>query len=112
MKSQLQTKIEFDHEKVKLAGDWALEISKALGADCYINPSSGRCLFDEREFLDSGIDICYFDVNCNPFVENQSPNRQYSIIDSMLHFSPSEILTLAAECSCILTPEKFKLAEL
>jgi len=38
-------------------GDWAFEISKALGASEYINPPGGAELFDHRQFYDAGIKL-------------------------------------------------------
>lgn len=38
-------------------GDWALEISKALGATEYINPPGGTELFDRKKFHEAGIKL-------------------------------------------------------
>jgi len=38
-------------------GEWALEISSQLGADSYVNPASGRGLFDKKAFADRGISL-------------------------------------------------------
>jgi hypothetical protein len=38
-------------------GDWALEISKALGATEYINPPGGEGLFDRKKFHEAGIKL-------------------------------------------------------
>jgi hypothetical protein len=44
------------------AGDWALEISSRLGATAYLNPASGRALFDPSRFAERGIDLRFVDV--------------------------------------------------
>ena len=47
----------FDYSKVKLPGDWALEISKQMGGNEYINPYSGKELFDSLKFLKNNIKL-------------------------------------------------------
>jgi len=44
------------------AGQWALEISTALGADHYVNPPNGRGLFDAAAFAARGIRLSFTDV--------------------------------------------------
>lgn len=39
------------------AGDWALHISRQLGASHYINPASGQALFDPEKFAAHGITL-------------------------------------------------------
>lgn len=74
--------------------DWALNISKYLGADCYINPISGSQLFNKDDYKESHIDIKFlkvknFDnqnnIKCNQLIHN------LSIIDVMMFNSPEEI---------------------
>ena len=38
-------------------GDWALGISKALGASEYVNPSGGIKIFDPEKFMKAGIKL-------------------------------------------------------
>jgi hypothetical protein len=40
-------------------GEWALEICSQLGAGSYLNPSSGKALFDRTRFVERGIDLYY-----------------------------------------------------
>jgi len=47
----------FNYDNVKQSGDWALEISKQLGATEYINPIGGIELFDNEKFKVSGISL-------------------------------------------------------
>jgi hypothetical protein len=49
----------FDYYSVNGAGDWALEISKQKKASAYINPISGRELFDKEKFSSNGINILF-----------------------------------------------------
>lgn len=40
-------------------GEWALHISKRLGAAEYRNPSGGRDIFDPQQFQDAGIQLSF-----------------------------------------------------
>lgn len=53
-------------------GQWALEISTALGADEYLNPPGGRELFDPAAFAARGIKLSFtelprFEYDCRPY---------------------------------------------
>lgn len=73
-------------------GDWALEISSALGATGYVNPPNGRELFDPDKFARRGIGLSFTEVMdfrypCGPytFVE------RLSILDVLMWNSPASI---------------------
>jgi len=42
-------------------GDWALAISRMLGASCYVNPAGGRHLFRPEDWRTAGIDLAFLD---------------------------------------------------
>jgi len=48
---------------IQHSGQWALEICKCERARTYINPISGRHLFDENEFSDCGLALNFFDYS-------------------------------------------------
>ena len=52
---------EFDYTNVRGSGDWALEISKQMGVDEYINPIGGKELFDVKKFDTEGIKIRFLE---------------------------------------------------
>jgi len=74
-------------------GDWALEISKALGADEYINSPGGRDLFDSSKFEEADINLTIH--NPKPFEYEQ---RGYefisglSIVDILMWNSKDDII--------------------
>lgn len=75
---------------IRRPGDWALEISSALGASEYVNPPNGRTLFSKDAFESRGITLTFTDLvdyryDCGPyrFVDH------LSIID-VLMWNPSE----------------------
>jgi hypothetical protein len=65
-------------------GQWALEISCALGADVYLNPPGGRDIFRADEWKDRNIRLGF--TNLVSFVY---PTRHYSFIE---HLSIIDVL--------------------
>lgn len=71
---------EIDH-----AGQWALEISAALGADRYINPPGGRAIFIPQDWKDRGIELRFLEPKplayaCPPY----EPVENLSILDVLM----------------------------
>ena len=55
----MSSKRGFDYSGVNDSGEWALEISKQMDASEYINPISGREIFDNGKFNSNGIKITF-----------------------------------------------------
>lgn len=73
-------------------GDWALEISRAVGAGEYINPSGGAALFDESKFAAHNIKLIIQSFtnmiySCGAYQFEPG----LSIIDVMMWNSPEQI---------------------
>ena len=73
-------------------GEWALHISRALGATEYRNPSGGRSIFDPAQFETAGIQLSFHEHRelrypTGPF--EFVPNL--SILDAMMWVSQSEL---------------------
>ena len=73
-------------------GQWALEISSALGAEEYLNPPGGRGLFDVAAFAARGIRITFtelpeFAYACRPY--QFIPNL--SILDVLMWNEPVRV---------------------
>jgi hypothetical protein len=73
-------------------GQWALEISAALGADEYVNPPSGRPIFRQEEFDERGIRLTFtelvdyrYDCKGYQFVEH------LSIVDVLMWNEPAAV---------------------
>lgn len=79
--------------EVNAPGDWALEISKALGATEYLNPPGGAELFDPGSFGQAGIRLTIQDYT--PLVY-ECPGYTFepnlSIIDVMMWLPPERVL--------------------
>lgn len=65
-------------------GQWALEISSALGVDAYLNPPGGRDIFRANEWKNRGIQLGF--TNLVSFVY---PTRHYTFIE---HLSILDVL--------------------
>jgi hypothetical protein len=57
------SELEIDLPRACDPGEWALHISKSLGADEYRNPAGGRFLFDEALYSSNGITLSYHEHN-------------------------------------------------
>jgi hypothetical protein len=73
-------------------GDWALEISRAVGASEYINPIGGAALFDRKRFEEHGIKLTIQSFtsmiyDCSPYQFEPA----LSIIDVMMWNPPAKI---------------------
>ncbi len=87
--SQMNLKVE---DVIGAPGDWALEISRVMKADEYLNGSSGAALFDERKFNAHNIKLLIqsfanMEYSCGPLQFEPG----LSIIDVMMWNSPEEI---------------------
>lgn len=77
---------------VQAPGEWALEISHALGATHYVNPVGGEAIFEPSRFRQRGIDLML-----RPFDNLVYTCRGYafepalSILDVLMWNSPQEI---------------------
>jgi len=73
-------------------GGWAPAIASAIGAEEYLNPISGRALFDPVDFAERSIDLCFLDMPA--FVYDTGPFKfepNLSILDVMMWNSPRAI---------------------
>jgi len=73
-------------------GEWSLEICSVLGATSYINPASGREIFDAAAFARRGISLSF--AEANEFTYNVAPYKHepnLSIIDVLMWNSPAVV---------------------
>ena len=75
------------------AGDWAPYICEMLGATEYVNPMSGRALFDKMEFQQRGVSLFFaefekFEYSTTPY----SYEPHLSILDVMMWNTPEDIV--------------------
>jgi hypothetical protein len=79
------SEMNLEIEEVTHAGEWALNISKALGAKVYINPVGGKELFDQAQFIAAGIAIKFMGNDVLPYSQHRGVYEPgLSIIDVMM----------------------------
>lgn len=87
-------------ERISNPGDWALEITKAINGDTYINPPGGMHLFDRKEFNDNGVNLLSCENHLSEYKQN---NEEFvnglSIIDVLMFNSPDETMELIKDYS-------------
>jgi hypothetical protein len=76
-------------------GEWALEISSALGASEYVNPPGGRDLFDNRKFQERGIDLQFLTLSQHLY-DQKRPEFIFglSVIDALMFNTPEAVRQL------------------
>ena len=107
IKYRISSEIEFNRTEVKGPGEWALEISKALGANEYINPPGGYEIFDEEKYALSNVKLKFLKSNLSPYRQSwrESFTEGLSIIDVMMFCSKDEINQLLLTDFKLLTKE-------
>lgn len=89
----IQSEMNIKLPSINHSYEWALNISKNLNAQTYINPSGGKEIFDVTQFQKSKINIKFLETYLTNY---HSSNTHYfisglSIIDVMMFCHPQEI---------------------
>ena len=72
-------------DEVHDSGEWALNISKALNASEYVNPTGGIELFDKEKFDQNDIALKFLRINLKPYNQKKAKFIEgLSIIDVMM----------------------------
>lgn len=76
-------------------GEWALNITKALGGTEYINPTGGVEIFDKAQYDAAGISLEFLGNNLPPYSQRRAAFEPgLSIVDAMMFNSPEQIRAL------------------
>jgi hypothetical protein len=82
---QIFSEMDLNIEPVHDAGEWALNISKAIGATHYINPPGGVELFDKEKFNLAKIELRFLSIELQPYSQRRKTFEPgLSIIDVMM----------------------------
>ena len=105
----VQSEMDLKLGEIAHPGQWALEISKSLGATEYVNPLGGAGIFQEREFVQAGISLSFLE----PVIENYSQKRErfvpgLSIIDVMMWNSKDAIKAHVNKATKLSAGAEFK----
>ena len=83
-------------------GGWALQISKALKAKEYFNPTGGVDIFDAEQFSNAGISLRFLGNNLKPYSQRrQTFEAGLSIIDVMM-FNDVESINSLIDDTCFV----------
>ena len=92
-KIRLQSEMKLNLKEVEHPGQWALRICEIIGAKEYINPVSGRELFNKDEYRSSGIELKFFHPEEHMYNQRRSKFiPKLSIIDSLMWKSIDNII--------------------
>lgn len=77
---------------VNAPDEWALNITKALKGDTYVNPPGGIEFFDRKKYMENKIDIQFLKIKLKPYDQKQNEFiSSLSIIDVMMFNTPKKI---------------------
>jgi hypothetical protein len=86
------------------AGQWAPWIAGRLGARAYINPASGRALFDPADFAEEQVDLRFLAFATFAY---ETPGYTFepdlSILDVLMWNSPSAVIQAIRQNSSLLS---------
>ena len=78
--------------EVSAPDEWALEISKAMHAEVYVNPPGGMDFFDRTKYDRAGIELQFLKSGLKPYVQRVGKwEPGLSIIDVMMFCGNDEI---------------------
>lgn len=70
-------------------GDWALAISRAVGATAYVNPPGGVEIFDQAQYKAAGVPILFLKNRLRPYDQRRGAfEAGLSIIDVLMFNDP------------------------
>lgn len=98
LEKQFKKTSELEYDRSASARDRLIAFCQQFGADSYINAPGGRKLYAKQDFAEKGIDLKF--VDSLP-VEYPQGNAEFipnlSIIDVLMHCSPSKTLEMLAQ---------------
>jgi len=88
----IYSEMSLEIDEVKHSGEWALNISKSMGAEEYINPTGGIEIFNKRQFEDAEIKLTFMGNKLSRYPQRRNSFESgLSIIDVMMFNSPESI---------------------
>lgn len=92
------SKMDLSIGPVSQPDEWALEITKAMSYDTYINPPGGTAFFRKELYTKNGIDLKFLKINLQPYIQCIGRfESSLSIIDAMMFNSKETIRNMLDE---------------
>lgn len=103
----ISSDLGLDEKRQREADDWALEISRLIGADTYINPYGGAEIFDVSKYHSMGIDIRFLKPSLKSYMQ---AGRRFvaglSIIDVLMFNSKSDVCSIICDDFRLLSKQE------
>lgn len=92
LRDDVYSEMDLTIDDVNAPDEWALAISKALGADVYINPPGGISFFDKNKYEMAGIELKFLQADLQPYKQRIGHfEAGLSILDVMMFCKSEEI---------------------
>lgn len=101
-KKEIASNLNLDYSEIKQTQDWALQISRQLGASEYYNPPGGMELYNKQSFDEYNIQLRFVTPELKDYNQGRPEfTPGLSIIDVMMFNSPADILKMLNDCQII-----------
>ncbi len=102
IQQQIFSEMNLEIGTVTHPGEWALQISIAMGADEYINPPGGMDIFEQQQFDDAGIKLSFLKNNL-PVYSQRRPvfENGLSVIDVLMYNDVAAVNRMIDDCSYV-----------
>lgn len=90
------SEMELAIDDIHAPDEWALNMTKALHYDCYVNPPGGMSFFDPEKYAASGVKLEFLALDESVSYDQRLPEfvPALSVIDAMMFCTPEEISAL------------------
>jgi hypothetical protein len=101
--SEIFSKMDIVIDEVKEADEWALNITKAMGFDEYINPPGGQEFFNKEKYIQEEIELTFLGNNVQQYKQRRETFEPgLSIIDLMMFNDVSSINAMIDDTKIII----------
>lgn len=92
------SQMDIEIAKAVQPDEWALNITKAIGGDVYVNPPGGELFFDRNKYKKQGIKLEFLQSKLPHYIQRMGHfEAGLSIIDVMMFCSKKEIMDMLNE---------------
>jgi len=95
LKSNICSNMHLPEMVINEPDEWALNITKHLGYDTYINPEGGKTFFNPEKYEKNNIELLFLIQNVKPYFQGKVEfQERLSIIDVMMFCDKEEIIQM------------------